>query len=422
LREGRLVNYPGARAAKFTALRACHAAYRAGANEARRGDFQTFRATCGTDLERFAAFEVLRRRFGGPWWTWPEPWRAPSETELTSFAAEAAVEIEFHQYLQWIADRQLGECCAKARQLGLPVGLYIDLAVGVVPDGADAWSNQATMLRGVTIGAPPDRINLHGQNWGLITFSPAGLAATGFEPYRRMVGAAMRHAGAIRIDHVLGLNRLFVIPDGLSADHGTYLNYPIDALLAVTAEQSVKNHCIVIGEDLGTVPPDFRERLERRGLWTYRVMQFERDHHGRFRPPHDYPEKALATFATHDLPTFAGWWSGHDMTVRRGLGLDPGETDDERQGSRHAIAEALARESPWQAGDFAAVARHLAETPSRIVCIALEDILGDIEQPNLPGTVEQYPNWRIRTDIEGLQHHDLLNRIAAVMKAAGRSR
>jgi 4-alpha-glucanotransferase len=424
LRASKQVDYAGVRSAKRRALLACHAAFRDGADPARRLDFDAFRAESGGALRRFACFEVLRRRFNEPWWLWPSPWRAPGDDDLQRLSVESAQEVEFHEYLQWIADRQLGACRMKAQSLGLPVGLYIDLAVGVAPDGADAWSNQTTMLKGVSIGAPPDRINLHGQNWGLTTFSPAGLTADGFEPFRLMLAAAMRHAGAIRIDHVLGLNRLFVIPDGMSGNDGTYLDFPIDALLAVTATQSSRNRCVVIGEDLGTVPEDFRARLNRWGLWTYRVMQFERDWEGRFHPPQSYPEKSLASFNTHDLPTFAGWWTGHDLSVRHDINLDPGETPAERERGRGALREALSRESPWADGDFVAVASYLAAASSRIVCIPLEDILGSIDQPNVPGTVDQYPNWRLRSAemVEDLASNERLANIAMAMRRAGRSR
>jgi 4-alpha-glucanotransferase len=204
---------------------------------------------------------------------------------------------------------------------------------------------------------------------------------------------------------------------------GTYVNVPMDALLAVVAEQSERHSCVVIGEDLGTVPEDFRRRLDRWGLWTYRVMQFERDAQGQFHSPQSYPERALVTFATHDLPTFAGWWSGHDLKVRHDIGIGSGDTVEEREHARSALRDALLSDGPWRDGAFSAVARHLAATPSRIVCVSLEDILGLIDQPNLPGTIDQYPNWRVRLPnlIDDLALDERLCEIAAVMRAAGRS-
>jgi 4-alpha-glucanotransferase len=422
LRACELVDYPGVRAAKHKALRACHEAFRAAADSARRRDFEDFRAERGPALRRFACFEVLRRRFKDPWWRWPAEWQSPRHFDLASLFAVSHDEIEYREYIQWIADRQLAECRARARQLKLPIGLYVDLAVGVVPDGADAWMDQSAMLRNLTIGAPPDAISVQGQSWGITAFSPTGLATQQFEPLRRLLSAVMRHAGAIRIDHVLGLNRLFVIPDGMSAKDGTYLDFPLEAMLALVAEQSRKHCCIVIGEDLGTIPADFRQRVEKWGLWSYRVMQFERDWSGQFLPPQSYEENALVTFATHDLATFAGWWSGHDLKVRHEIGHDSGETWDQREASRAALGRALSCEAPYADGEFAAVARFLAGTPSRIVAISLEDIFGSVDQPNIPGSIDEYPNWRTRSllTIEELLSHPRLTEIAAAMRAAGR--
>jgi 4-alpha-glucanotransferase len=423
LRACELVDYPGVRSLKLRALRACHAVFRSRADGSRRRDFEAFRSECGTALRRFASFETLRRRFNGPWWTWPPQWRAPSDADLAELFAASAEEVEFHEYLQWMADRQLARCRDKARQLGLSIGLYLDVAVGVVPDGGDAWSNQGAMLQGLSVGAPPDLLNVLGQSWGITTFSPTGLAANRFEPFRAMLSSAMRYAGAVRIDHVLGFNRLFVVPDGHPAIEGTYLDCPFEALLAITAVQSQEHKCIVIGEDLGTVPDDFRERLAKWGLWSYRVMQFERDWAGHFLPSQAYAPNALVTFTTHDLPTFAGWWHGIDMKVRQDIGLDPGETAEQRERSRVALREALSRDAPWTDGDCVAVARFLAGTPSHIVAIPLEDIVGSSDQPNIPGSIDEYPNWRMRPAImiEDLAAHARLRDIAAVMREAGRS-
>jgi 4-alpha-glucanotransferase len=423
LRASEHVDYPGVRAAKFKALRACHAAFRANAGVARRQEFEKFRAGGEDSLRRFACFETLRRRFKEPWWLWPPQWRTPSEADIEALRAVSSEEVEFHEYVQWIADRQLAACREKARQLGLPIGLYLDLAVGVVPDGADAWCNHGAMLRGVSIGAPADEFNRSGQNWGLTTFNPVGLSANRFEPYRLMLSAAMRYAGAIRIDHVLGLNRLFVVPDGSPATEGTYIDCPFEPLLAIVAEQSERHRCVVIGEDLGTVPDDFRSQLTEWGLWSYRVMQFERDGGGRFYPPSHYDERALATFATHDLATFAGWWSGQDIKVRTEIGLDSGESEAGRTAARSALRQALEQQHGYREGDFTCVARFLADTPSRLVAVSLEDILGTVDQPNIPGSIDEYANWKKRSQvtIENLPKHPRLKDIAAAMRDAGRS-
>ena len=207
--------------------------------------------------------------------------------------------------------------------------------------GADAWMGQGAMLGGLSVGAPPDQFNPAGQDWGLTAYNPHRLAASQFGPFRQMLRAAMRYAGAVRLDHVLGLMRLFVIPRGMPAHQGAYLRLPFTDLLAVVAEESRFWNCIVIGEDLGTVPENFRATLGAWGVWSYLVMLFERNWGGSFKPPTDYPDRAIATFNTHDLPTFAGWMGGHDLQTKRAIGVDPGESDDERQGSRAALNAAL---------------------------------------------------------------------------------
>jgi 4-alpha-glucanotransferase len=232
----------------------------------------------------------------------------------------------------------------------------------------------------------------------------------------------MRHAGAVRLDHVLGLRRLFVIPHGMKAQDGTYIEMPFEALLAVVAQESVRQRCIVVGEDLGTVPEGFRETIGEWGLWSYLVMMFERHwDNGSFRAPDEYKRNALATFNTHDLPTFAGWTAEHDIRVKRALGLDPGETEDERQRTLAHLRAALAAQGHGTP-DFPGVAKYLAATPSRLVVVAMEDALGLIDQPNIPGTIDEHPNWRRRlpVGIEELPDHPGLRALAAIMSEAGR--
>jgi 4-alpha-glucanotransferase len=421
LRAADMVQYAGVARVKIVALRASYTRLR-DASDARRRDFEDFQNEQGGDLARFAAFEVLRRRFGGSaWWEWPARWQRPGQAQIAQLCAEQADEIGFHMYMQWLAEEQLRGCQQLARRRGMPVGLYIDLAVGVDPAGADAWTGQGEMLSGVSVGAPPDVYNPAGQNWGLTSFNPHALSGSDFAPMRRLLRATMRHAGAIRIDHVLGLMRLFLIPRGAAAMDGAYVRYPFDGLLAAVAEESAKARCIVVGEDLGTVPEGFRDAVARYGLWTYLVMLFEREHSGAFRAPERYPAKALATFNTHDLPTFNGWMSGQDLVLKRSIGVDPGESDDDRERSRVALRAALG--DRVQGEDFAAVAGYLARTPSRLVMVALEDILGVTGQINIPGTVDQHPNWRRRIPLplEQLKDNDNLARIAEVFSQAGRA-
>jgi 4-alpha-glucanotransferase len=238
-----------------------------------------------------------------------------------------------------------------------------------------------------------------------------------------MLRSAMRHAGAVRIDHVLGLMRLYVIPHGLSAGQGAYLRLPFADMLAVVAEESRRWNCIVIGEDLGTVPENFRATLSAWGVWSYLVVMFERNGDGSFRQPGEYPVSAIATFNTHDLPTFAGWLSGHDLQTKHGIGIDPGETDADRDRSRAALKAALAASTGTDEPNFDNVVAFLAATPTRLVSIAVEDVLAVTDQVNVPGTVTEHPNWRRRwpMTLEELAGDQRLRRIAALLSRAGRS-
>jgi 4-alpha-glucanotransferase len=241
---------------------------------------------------------------------------------------------------------------------------------------------------------------------------------------RALMAASMRHSGAIRLDHVLGLKRIFMIPHGLGAAEGAYVHFPLESLLRVIAEESNRFRGIVIGEDLGTVPDGFRKSLARWGLWTYWVMLFEREGDGRFRHPEAYPVEALATFNTHDLPTFRGWLTAHDLAVKRAIGVDPGETDAARARAQAALRAVLSEcASGYAQDDFAAVASFLGQTPSRLVVVGLEDVLDEIEQVNIPGTTDQHPNWRRRlpVPVEDLGMHDGLQRVAQAFTQAGRS-
>jgi 4-alpha-glucanotransferase len=275
------------------------------------------------------------------------------------------------------------------------VGLYLDVAVGVQSDGFDAWNEQTAISRHLAVGAPPDSLNTAGQNWGLAGFNAAGLEIKSFEPYREMLRASMRHAGAIRLDHVLGLKRLYLVPRGFGPDNGVYVQMPFEALLATTAQESMAHRCVVIGEDLGTVPEGFREQMADWGIWSYLVMMFERDDRGSFRGLDHYAANALVTFNTHDLSTYAGWRSFSDLALKRSLGIDPGESDDARWHALTMLTDLL-RHNAIDRDDLYAVAGFLARTKSRLLAISLEDLLGVIDQPNIPGTVNEHPNWRRR--------------------------
>jgi 4-alpha-glucanotransferase len=396
VRAGDIVDYAGVAELKWRALRFAFQTFKANPKAERRKDFENFCAERAPLLSRFACFEVLRHKFGTPWWEWPEEWRQPDAARCASLCqGEDAAAIEFVEFVQWTADRQLQACKELAGRLGMKVGLYLDVAVGVQCDGFDAWNEQSAISRHLSIGAPPDPLNTAGQNWGLAGFNAAGLELQSFEPYREMLRASMRHAGAIRLDHVLGLKRLYLVPHGFAADEGVYVQMPFEALLAATAQESVKHRCVVIGEDLGTVPEGFREQMAEWGIWSYQVMMFERDDQGSFRGVDHYATNALVTFNTHDLSTYAGWRSFSDLKLKRSIGIDPGESDDARWHALHMLSDVL-RHHAIDDHDLYAVAGFLARTKSRLLAISLEDLLGVVEQPNIPGTVNEHPNWRQR--------------------------
>jgi len=399
LRAGDVVDYVTVAGLKWRALRRAFAAFKANAKPGRQRDFDKFRAERGTLLSHFACFETLRHKFGKPWWEWPAEWQQPDDARCAALRqGEDADEVEFVEFVQWTADRQLGAAADLAKQLGMKVGLYLDVAVGVQADGFDAWNEQVAISRHLGVGAPPDPLNTAGQTWGLAGFNAAGLELESFAPYRDMLRASMRHAGAIRLDHVLGLKRLYLVPQGFSARDGVYVQMPFEALLAVTAQESVANRCVVIGEDLGTVPEGFRDQIADWGIWSYLVMMFERDDAGAFRHIDHYLTNALVTFNTHDLSTYAGWRSFGDLTIKRSLGIDPGETDEARW---HALAmlDDVLRHHTIDRNDLYSVAGFLARTRSRLLAISLEDLLGVVEQPNIPGTVNEHPNWRRRLPV-----------------------
>ena len=421
LRTTELIDHAGVAALKQRGLRMAYRAFRHDAAPERRADFEEFRRARPA-LAAFAAFEVLRRRFSQPWWQWPAPWRDPTDAALDRLRAEAAEEVAFYEYVQWLADAQLMRCRDRARALDLAVGLYLDVAVGALPTGFDAWHARAAVTRTLSVGAPPDPLNALGQNWGLAGFSGVGLQASDYRAFRETLRAAMRYAGAIRLDHVLGLKRLYVIPDGMRPDQGAYLRMPFDALLRVTAEESVAHRCIVIGEDLGTVPDGFRETVARYGIWSYRVMMFERDGRGAFLAPAHYAERALVTFATHDLPTFTGWVTQHDLAVRAMIKIPAGETEKARRAAIAALRDAL-RAHGMDELDYPSVVRFLAASPARLLAVALEDIVGEREQVNIPGTVDEHPNWRrkLSIDLEDLRQSSVLCDIARIADEGGRS-
>jgi len=311
------------------------------------------------------------------------------------------------------------------------IGLIGDLAVGIDPTGSQAWSQQDDLLLGLTIGAPPDLMNRRGQAWGLASFSPHALEARGYAPFIATLRAAMRNVGGIRIDHAMGLARLWLVPEGATPAEGAYLSYPLQDLLRLLALESVRHGAIVLGEDLGTVPAGYHDVLEQAGVHGMRVLWFERNSNGGFNPPRGWDRSAVAMTSTHDLPTVAGWWSGTDIVARTehgqlGLGMTPEAMQQQRSADRPALWNALVSEHvaeglPPPTDDpkpvVDAALRFVARTESPLCLIPLEDLLAQQEQPNLPGSVDDYPNWRRRLPVPAevaLEQADVVSRVAAV--------
>jgi 4-alpha-glucanotransferase len=421
--EGAFVDYEAVAAAKRAAFEQ---------RFAHSDAFFKFEEQGGKLLLDFAVFEALHEHalasgWGWSWRHWPEPFRNPHSIEVARFAEEHRHRIELAQFRQFEADRQLGEAQRRARAAGMAIGLYRDLAVGVDPSGAEAWADQELLTPGASIGAPPDALNLKGQNWGLVPLSPVALRRRAYAPFIAALRSNMRHAGALRIDHVMALRHLYWIPEGAAPDAGAYVRYPFEDLLRILCLESRRDRCAVIGEDLGTVPEGFRERMHEAGVLSYRVLFFERREDGSFLPPSHYPESAAATVATHDVATLRGWWEGRDIAWRDRLDLYPSEESrrrdhEERAHDRQLLLEALKREGlgadPADEEALAeAVHRFLARAPSLLMLIQAEDVAGEIEQPNLPGTVDEHPNWRRRLPIsvEALLASPLFHRISAAV-------
>jgi 4-alpha-glucanotransferase len=375
-------------------------------------DFAAFRASAGAALEQHALFEALHRAHlqagpqGWDWRKWPAHWRDPHGVAVQRFRNENKRDVLFHIFLQWIADRSLATAQQQTKAAGMQIGLIADLAVGMSPGGSYAWASNDKLLGDLQIGAPPDLFNRNGQNWGLTSFSPQALRDAGFAPFIATLRACMRHAGGLRIDHAMGFMRLWVIPDGAASGEGAYLAYPLDDLFRLTALESHRHRAIVIGEDLGTVPPGFRGRLRRAGIYGMSVLWFERAAR-RFKNPADWPAEAVAMTSTHDLPTVAGWWRGSDLEewARCGVVTDIAEAQTARNRERKTLWRAFvssgaadgerpAADESTRAAD--AAVNFIAATPSRLALLPLEDALASTEQPNLPGTIDEHPNWRRR--------------------------
>ncbi len=390
------VSYRGVWALKAPALEARFLAEEAAPDAA----FQQFINDGGTALLRFAVFEALSEARGGQsWHIWPEALRHPATAEVAEFSRAHAKRVRFHQYLQFLCDQQLAAAAVPYAKGGLEIGFIRDLAVGCAPDGAEAWAAAEMVGHHVSVGAPPDPFSSEGQVWGLPPPNPHLMSQNGYASFAGMLAANMRHAGGIRIDHALGLARLFWVPDGARGRDGTYVAYPFDDLLGQVALESVRAQALVIGEDLGTVPEGMREVLEAHDLLSYRVLLLEREGRG-FKPSASYPARAIACVSTHDLPTIAGWLEGADVTERVALGQRRPEDAASDMGERDAEREALHAALGDRTGDVVADAHaFVAETACDLMYVQADDLSGELQAVNLPGTDQERPNWRRRLGV-----------------------
>lgn len=444
-RKQRLVDYPAVTALKLPVLEHLYRHFRkraADPDDARGADFRCFRQQGGEPLARFAEFEALRLhlresegRVSG-WQDWPEELREPAGPGVERFRRDAAQRIEFQIYLQWVAAAQLRDAAAAARAAGMSIGLYRDLAVGAAQDSAETWSEPHLFAHGISVGAPPDMLNRQGQTWGLPPWNPRALARQGYAPFRRLLAANMRDAGALRIDHVMALLRLFWIPQSMSGADGGYVRNPFDELATIVALESERNRCMVIGEDLGSVPEGLRASLQDRGFLSYRVLVYERHWQGdgEFCRPDEYPRQSLATVATHDMPTMTEYWRGGDIARRAQLGMYPAPAQREEDSARrHGEREGMLRllgEIGLSPGDPADASKVIASlhaavgrTRSMLAVVQLDDLIGETEPANIPGTHREYPNWRrkLGMPIEDIFSDDRWSQLSSIMREAGRS-
>jgi (1->4)-alpha-D-glucan 1-alpha-D-glucosylmutase len=425
LRNSTQVDYAGVAAAKREILELLYQHFRArhlAQGSQRACDFRAFQAEHGESLRKLAQFETLQEHFHAScevswgWPSWPQAYQDQHAQEVAEFSEAHLARVEFYEYLQWQAFLQLEAVGQRSWERGLGIGIMLDLAIGVAEGGAATWTRPELHALSASAGAPPDEINLLGQDWGLPPWIPHKLTEAAYEPFIELLRTNMRFAGALRMDHVMGLYRLFWVVRGLPATEGSYVSYPFEDLLGILALESQRNRCLVIGEDLGTVPDEVRHALHPAGVLSTRVLYFERQHDGRMKPPRDYPAQAAAAVTTHDLPTLTGFWQGLDIELRERLDLFPSDEVRNRQiASRNAdrphLLQALEGEGllppggntqpesfPEMTPELAqAVYAYLARSPSKLLLLQMEDGFGVAEQPNLPGTTEAvYPCWRLK--------------------------
>lgn len=443
LRKAPLMNYPEVYRLKRQILELLFAAFTEGhglpeAPRTPRGqEFARFVAQGGESLKNFSLYQALADHQGKTdWRRWPQPLQDPDSPAVAAFAQEQAREIYFQQYLQWLAAGQRQEVWAEAQRNGLPFTLYQDLALGTAAGGFETWGYPGLFASGASMGAPPDAFNPRGQDWGLPPLIPRYLEESGHRLFVETLRANLPPGGIVRLDHVMGLFRLFCIPAGMEPAAGAYVRYPARELLGLLTLESHRRRTLIIGEDLGTVAPRIRRELARARIFSYRVFYFERTSGNRFTPPEDYPHLALAAATTHDLPTLAGYWEGRDIQLKEHMHLYPrprmAEQDAaSREQDRLLLVEAL-KNRGWLSPDFVpqpqpcpedvrrGVLAYLGESRAALLEVRLEDILGLTAQQNLPGTTDQHPNWRqkIFPPLEDLRRDPQVAQLAAILGQA----
>jgi 4-alpha-glucanotransferase len=366
--------------------------------------FDRYVAEQGQDLHQFAVFCALCEHYAGDWRQWPAKYHRPDSPAVARYAGANDYRVRFHQWLQWLLDEQLKQAAAE-------IALMQDLPIGFDPGGCDAWAWQDVIASQATVGAPPDEFNTRGQDWGLPPFIPHRLRAASYKPFIQTLRATMQHAGGLRIDHVMGLFRLYWIPEGMDPARGAYVGYPAEELLAILALESHRARVLVVGEDLGTVDESIRRRLRTRKVLSYRLMWFEGRH------PRHYPKMALAAVTTHDLPTIAGLWSGSDLETQRTLQLKPNAAGTRMIRKRLRRLTGVAADAPVP-HVIERAHQLLAAAPSLILTATLEDALAVDERPNMPGTTTQWPNWSqaLPVSLDALKADDLARKVAGAFR------
>jgi 4-alpha-glucanotransferase len=389
-------------AAKRAALRLLYEVPRSPGRELA---YRAYRRREGQGLDDFATWCALAEAHGALWHSWPEELGDPKAPQVAAFTQQNPEAVDFHRWLQWVLDEQLAAAQSAATRAGMVLGVVHDLAVGVHATGADTWRLQDVFAHGITVGAPPDAFNQTGQDWQQPPWRPDRLAAQAYLPFRELISTVLRHAGGVRVDHVIGLFRLWWIPAGHPPTDGTYLRYDHEAMIGILALEAHRANALVVGEDVGTVQPWVREYLRERGILGTSILWFEFEYHGSGAPlrPELWREYCLASVTTHDLPPTAGYLAGDHVRLRDSLGLLARSLEDELaadEAERGAWLDNLRWR--WALGPDAdieatvrALHRYLTWTPSRLICVALTDAVGDRRTQNQPGTIDEYPNWRM---------------------------